>query len=79
MDDALAFLPPEWAAWLRLVAELSFALSLVAAAVKPLLGDPSPDDPRWKRVAFALVHCVDWAAANSEPIRAKRARVESQS
>lgn len=78
MDDLLTFLPPEWAAWLRVIAEVSFALSLLAAAVKPLLGDPSPQDPRWKKAIFSLMHAVDLVAANTETVRAKKQRVKDE-
>ncbi len=78
MEDLLTFLPSEWASYLRVIAEVSFALSLLAAAVKPLLGDPRPGfDPKWKQRVFWLMHFVDWAAVNTATIREKTKRVNA--
>ncbi len=75
MDDLLTFLPPQWATWLRVIAELSFGLSLIAAAIKPMLGEPDPtSDSRWKQIVFYVMRGIDWAAVNTKTIREKDAQ-----
>lgn len=68
----LALLPPDVAKWARFASEWVFTLSVVAAAVKHVMGEPDPatDGPIRQRV-FWLLHAVDWLAINSTPIRTK--------
>ncbi len=54
------------------------AFSLLALAIKPLLGTPSPLDPRWKQAAFAFVSVVDFLAANTQKMRDKKVIVAQQ-
>ncbi len=53
------------------------ACSLLGAALKPVLGDPSESDGWLKRAVYAVLHAADFVALNSETVRAKRARIEA--
>lgn len=75
MQELSDILPPQWALWLSVIAQASFALSLIAAACKPLLGPPDPArDPTWKQWIFSLLRVVDFVAVNTTTIRAKDAQ-----
>lgn len=71
-DLLLDNLPPSWVPWVRLVAEISFFLSLVAIPMKALLGPPKPGaDSRWKQLVFWAMRVVDVLALNTTTIREK--------
>lgn len=81
MDDALMslipMLPATWLPWVRLACELVTVSALLAAAIKRVMGDPSPMDGKLRRTVFAVLHWVDVFAVNSETVRSKMRRTGS--
>lgn len=68
----LSFLPTEWLPVVHAVTGLIAACSVLALALKPLLGVPKPGDPAWKRFLFGLLSVIDVLAANTSRISTKK-------
>lgn len=70
--DIITLLPASWQDVAHAIAGVIASASLLAAAAKPWLGEPSPSDGPAKRMLFGLVQIVDWLAANSRTVASQK-------
>lgn len=74
MDDLLTLVPEHWQPYVLL---FFLSASFGSALLKLVLGDPKPGDSMLRRLAFGLAQGLDWAAINSETVRAKFRRMRA--
>lgn len=68
----IGLIPEQYAPYVALVAQGIFAFSVLAGALKLVLGDPKPTDAGWKRAFFQVAQWLDFLALNTATVRSKR-------
>jgi hypothetical protein len=74
--DIISMLPPEWQAFAIVAMEIIVTVAAAVALLKPLLvkyiGEPTSNDPGWKRAIFTAIKVLDYVALNSATVTTRR-------
>lgn len=69
-------LPEPWRATAYSILATIVSIAVVVAGLKPLIakyiGEPSANDPNWKRVIYFVLKVLDYAALNSTTVKARK-------